>query len=79
VIWILIVFVATPMTQMAAPTGTTSGVGNQRLAIALVVIGALNRFAVPEDGNKAAVPVPQFVPVPVWTAYVPLVVVVVWT
>lgn len=79
VIWALIVFVATPIRQIALFAGAARGTGNARLAMALVVIGALNRLPVPLTGNRAAVPVAQFEPVPVWIAYVPLVVVVVWT
>lgn len=60
-----IVFVATPITQIAAAAGADSGVPNLKFDAACVVIGAFHRFAVPLTGNSAAVPVAQFVPVPV--------------
>jgi hypothetical protein len=61
----LTVFVATPITQTALAVGAASGTGNVTVAMALVVTGALNLLDVPLTGNSAAVPVPQFVPVPV--------------
>lgn len=59
------VFVATPIRQTAVFAGATSGTGNITEAIAFDVIGALNRLLVLETGKSAAVPVPQFEPVPV--------------
>lgn len=75
----LIVFVATPITHIAAFAGTLRGVCKLMMLIGAVVGGALNLLAVPLTGKRAAVPVAQLVPVPVWIAYVPEVVVVVCT
>ncbi len=58
------VLVATPIMQSAFAAVNFRGVGNWIFAIAFAVVGALKRFAVPETGNTAAVPVPQFDPVP---------------
>lgn len=64
----LIVLVATPITQTAAAAGATSGVVNLKFDADCVVIGAFHLLAVPLTGKRAAVPVAQFVPVPVCTA-----------
>jgi len=62
---ILMLFVAVPMTQTAAPAGAAKNVLKLITAGELAAIGALNRLLVPVDGNNAAVPVAQLVPVPV--------------
>lgn len=75
----LIVLVATPIKHRAFAAVSLSGLRNPIDATELVVTGALKRLAVPLTGNSAAVPVPQFEPVPCWSAKVPLVIVVVCT
>jgi len=61
----LIVLVAVPMTHTAASAGARSGVRNEIIAVGCVLIGARKRADVELTGKSAAVPVPQFVPVPV--------------
>jgi len=52
------------MTQIAWPTVGRIGVVRLIVAVACVLIGALNLSPVPLDGNNAVVAVAQFVPVP---------------
>jgi hypothetical protein len=53
------------MTQTAASAGARSGVRSEIIAVGCVLIGARKRADVELTGKSAAVPVPQFVPVPV--------------